>query len=172
MALPKVTAGNSVGPLLKKFRVPVAVGAGVIVLLVGGLFGYQWFEASQKEERARQEESVATWFGRDIAGGIEGALEPVIGALDADVIGQLLKQGDGSAVQAKAQELAALSGDVMGVRIVAPGHEETDYDSFPPVSYAVLALLRQSEETGKSPGVEIHFKGEDTENIAALQRIA
>jgi len=172
MALRKGISGiGSIGPLAVKFCLPIAIVVGLLVLLIGGYYAYQWYQISATEKKARQQETEASWFGRDVAKGIETALEPVDKAIDAKAIGRLLEQGDTSALQAEAQKLSALSNDVMGVRIVRPGDDETDYETFPPLSYAVLDLIRQSEENSKAPGVEIHFKGEDTENIAALRRV-
>lgn len=172
MALLKgIPALGSIGPLAARLRLPIAIAAGLLVLLVGGSFGYQWYEKSQMEKKARQQESIASWFGEDVAKGIKAAIQPLDEAIDAKVIEPLLKQDDDSAAKARAQELVALSDDVMGVRIVPPGRDETDYEGFPPLSYAVLDLLGQSEEKGRAPGAEIHFKGEDTEYIAVLRRI-
>lgn len=172
MAPPKGMSGfGSLGSLAARFRLLIVIGAAVLVLLVGGYFGYQWYEKAQAEKRERQQEAIATWFGDDVAKGIDSALAPLDNAIVANDIEALFEQGDDGAVKAKAQELGALSDNVMGVRIIRPGADETNYADFPPLSYAVLDLIRRSEEKGEAPGVEIHFKGEDTENIAVLRRV-
>ena len=172
MPLPKKVPGlNNLSPQIARARVPIAIGAGVLIALAGGFFGFQWYQDQAAEKKERQQETIATWFGRDVAGGIEAALEPVDKAVDPAAIAALLNGGDAAALEAKAREISDQFGQVMGIRIVAPGHDQTDYKSFPPLSYAVLDLLGQSEDAGKAPGVELHFKGEDSENIAALRRI-
>ncbi|HEX9585100.1 MAG TPA: phosphomannomutase/phosphoglucomutase [Gammaproteobacteria bacterium] len=166
----KIGAG-SVDPLLARYRLPVAIVVALLVLLVGGYFGYQWYDASRTEKQARQQETIASRFGSDVARAIGVALEPVDKAIKADSVGSLLAHGDAAALAAKARELGALSDNVLGIRIVQPGLDETDYDGFPPLGYAALELLRQSEQRGVAPGAEIHFKGEDSENIAVLRRV-
>ena len=166
-----ISAVDSLRPLLGRLRLPIIIAAGVLVVLVGAYFGYQWYEKAQAEKKERQQESIASWFGDDVAKGIDSALEPLDKAIDAKVIEAFLEQGDDVAVKAKVQELGGLSDEVMGVRIIRPGTDETNYEDFPPVSYAVLDLIRRSEEKGAAPGVEVHFKGEDTENIAVLRRV-
>jgi len=165
---------NSLGAqkgLLSKAGLPVVVGVGVILVLAGGFFGYQWYSGYAEKSQAHRSESVATWLGRDAVSAVTAALEPMDSAIDPAALRALLKAGDPGAIRATEETLAATSDVVIRVRILEPGHSETDYETSPPLSYAGLDLLRRSETAGQAPPFEVHLKGDENENIAVARRL-
>ena len=165
---------NSLGAqkgLLSKAGLPVVVGVGVILVLAGGFFGYQWYSGYAEKSQAHRSESVATWLGRDALSAVTAALEPLDSAIDPAALRALLKAGDPGAIRAAEETLAATSDVVIRVRILEPGHSETDYETSPPLSYAGLDLLRRSETDGQAPPFEVHLKGDENENIAVARRL-
>ena len=165
---------NSLGAqkgLLSKAGLPVVVGVGVILVLAGGFFGYQWYSGYAEKSQAHRSESVATWLGRDALSAVTAALEPLDSAIDPAALRALLKAGDAGAIRAAEETLAATSDVVIRVRILEPGHSETDYETSPPLSYAGLDLLRRSETDGQAPPFEVHLKGDENENIAVARRL-
>ena len=162
---------NSLGAqtgLLSKAGLPVV---GVTLVLAGGFFGYQWYSGYAEKSQAHRYESVATWLGRDAVSAVTAALEPMDSAIDPAALRALLKAGDPGAIRAAEETLAATSDVVIRVRILEPGHSETDYETSPPLSYAGLDLLRRSETDGQAPPFEVHLKGDENENIAVARRL-
>jgi phosphomannomutase/phosphoglucomutase len=157
--------------LLSKAGLPVVIGVGVVLVLVGGVFGYQWYSGYAESDRARQSESVAKWLGRDAMTAVTAALEPVDSAIDPVALRALLQGGDAGAISAAEETLAAAGDAVIRVRILKLGHSEPDYETSPPLSYAALDLLRRSEKDGQAPPVEVHLKGDKDENIAVARRL-
>jgi phosphomannomutase/phosphoglucomutase len=165
---------NSLGQqkgLLPKAGLPVVIGVGVVLVLAGGFFGYRWYSGYAEKGEAHRSESVAKWLGRDAVSAVSAALEPLDSAIDSAALGALLRGGDADAISAAEETLAATSDAVIRVRILKPGHSETDYETAPPLSYASLDLLRRSEQDGEAPPVEVHLKGDKDENIAVARRL-
>jgi phosphomannomutase/phosphoglucomutase len=165
---------NSLGAqkgLLSKAGSPVVIGVGLILALAGGFFGYQWYSGYAEKGRAHRSESVAKWLGRDAVSAVTAALEPLDSAIDPAALRALLKDGDAGATRAAEETLAATSDAVIRVRILEPGHSETDYETSPPLGYAGLDLLRRSEKDGQAPPFEVHLKGDENENIAVARRL-
>lgn len=107
----------------------------------------------------QQASQISTLLASEIAFLIKhqiGVIESL--AQDPGII-QLFKSRDNIALSARATELGYLFPGLLRMRLLRPGTTQTDESSTPPLGYAALALIRESEE-GRLPPAEAHvFQG-------------
>ena len=89
---------------------------------------------------------------------------------DRDVI-RMLSENDVVAQRAKEQELGYLFPDSIGVRLLRPGIIDVDLESSPPLSYATIAMLRDSETKEKPPLAEVHMFGSPQQHINMVRPV-
>ncbi|RKZ37988.1 MAG: phosphomannomutase/phosphoglucomutase [Gammaproteobacteria bacterium] len=153
-----------------QWRLPIIAIVGVVVLAVGGWFGYQNFAAGSAEsERAAQEAAV-----RDYAAAVSAVMgkerQAVATAISAADLASLLEAGDPQVITAGEQSLLAGISGAQGLRILSADVNETDYESKPPISYAALDLLRRGRENEKVP-LEVHLFGGENAHVAAVSPV-
>ena len=111
---------------------------------------------------------LAAWLG----GALAGELGPLRAALEREAAAAPLAAGaDATATRAVEQRLAKSHPDVQRVWLLPRGHDQPDYDSQPPLSYASLSLLRRSEAEGKAPALEGQLLGSEQEQLVYVVRL-
>ncbi len=111
---------------------------------------------------------LAAWLG----GALAGELGPLRAAHEREAAAAPLAAGaDATATRAVEQRLAKSHPDVQRVWLLPRGHDQPDYDSQPPLSYASLSLLRRSEAEGKAPALEGQLLGSEQEQLVYVVRL-
>ncbi len=148
-----------------------AIGAGVLTLLLGGM----WFYGNLRESReaaaaeARSEQlsvlaaKVAAFFADHAARLTETAQRQEI--ID------LFRQGDKTLLAEEAARLQPEFPYALRLRFLLPGTYELDNESVPPLSYVGLDLLTAAE-SAQDAIVDAHLFGTDKQHIALACRVA
>jgi phosphomannomutase/phosphoglucomutase len=79
--------------------------------------------------------------------------------------------GDQALLRQLGERFAAEDPEVQGVRMVPLGTQEVDYSSSPPLTYASLELLKDSEQTGQTPQPEAQLLESKEGHIAVVGRV-
>ncbi|MFN2338790.1 MAG: phosphomannomutase/phosphoglucomutase, partial [Gammaproteobacteria bacterium] len=79
--------------------------------------------------------------------------------------------GDREAWATRAEELERYFPQAMRVRLIEPGVQEVDMEATPPLSYAALDLLRESETRETPPGMEAHMSGTPQQHLNLVRRV-
>ncbi|MGI9321541.1 MAG: hypothetical protein ACR2O5_09030, partial [Thiogranum sp.] len=86
-------------------------------------------------------------------------------------LARLMVDGSEQEIADKAESLADLFPSAIRVRLMPPGIEKEDLEASPPISYAALAMLRDSETKDIPPPVEVHMSGTPQEHINLVRPI-
>ena len=146
-----------------------ALGAAILLLLVSPAALYWAATGAMQESDAREAQVAAEHFAdrARVWAAQQGARVEAL-TQDAALAG-LMQQTDARA--AKEAELALLFPAAMRVRLLAPGIQEVDMETSPPISYAALDMLRQAETKEAPPPVEAHMFGTPQQHINLVRRI-
>ncbi len=90
---------------------------------------------------------------------------------DQDQLAALLLGDDVAARAAREAEIAASHDAVLMARLVKAGTRSPDPTSKPPLGYAAIEMLSESEKTGKAPLAEVLRFGSDDQHILTVWRI-
>jgi phosphomannomutase/phosphoglucomutase len=168
------------GPVIQRrfkrrtVRNAILISVGLVVgLLVigGGLF----FFKQQSEESQVQSQAALEAEARDIATRIQPSFKQVTDNLDAlakdEQIVSLLEEGEQGAITELAGKLETRFDSVLKLRLLKPGAYELDNESYPPISYASLDLLKRAEKASGQPGAEVHMFGSPKEHVVFVHRV-
>ncbi|MEA3242025.1 MAG: phosphomannomutase/phosphoglucomutase, partial [Pseudomonadota bacterium] len=86
-------------------------------------------------------------------------------------LGRLMLDASEQEIADKAESLAYLFPSSIRVRLLPAGIEEEDLQASPPISYAALDLLRQSETKDTPPPLEVHMSGTPQQHINLVRPI-
>jgi phosphomannomutase/phosphoglucomutase len=86
-------------------------------------------------------------------------------------LARLLTDGTEEELTARAESLAYLFPSSVRVRLLPPGIDEVDLKASPPISYAVLDMLKHSETQDTPPPIEVHMSGTPQQHINLVRRI-
>jgi phosphomannomutase/phosphoglucomutase len=86
-------------------------------------------------------------------------------------LARLLTDGTQEELTARAESLAYLFPSSVRVRLLPPGIDEVDLEASPPISYAVLDMLKHSETQDTPPPIEVHMSGTPQQHINLVRRI-
>jgi phosphomannomutase / phosphoglucomutase len=86
-------------------------------------------------------------------------------------LARLLTDGTEEELTARAESLAYLFPSSVRVRLLPPGIDEVDLEASPPISYAVLDMLKHSETQDTPPPIEVHMSGTPQQHINLVRRI-
>ncbi|MEA2080073.1 MAG: hypothetical protein U9P00_09490, partial [Pseudomonadota bacterium] len=86
-------------------------------------------------------------------------------------LGRLMVDGSEQEIADKAESLAYLFPSSIRVRLLPTGIEEVDLQASPPISYAALDMLRQSETRDAPPLLEVHMSVTPQQHINLVRRI-
>lgn len=164
----KVDVGRSAGHW--QFVVVVAVLLTTVLAVAGYLYSLSTQRAA--EQRAAAAEAAAQALASSVAGTLQGRLEGYRRMVaDASDLPGLFTARDWQGLKEREVALAAAAPEILGVRLLALGVVEVDYASVPPLTYASVAMMRQSEQEGKAPPAEAQLSGSDLRHIALLVRV-
>ncbi len=86
-------------------------------------------------------------------------------------LARLLTNGTEDELAAEAESLAYLFPSSVRVRLLPPGIDEVDLEASPPIGYAALDMLKNSETQDTPPPVEVHMSGTPQQHINLVRRI-
>jgi len=168
---------------MKTLKVDVERGAGhwqlvavvavllTTVLVVAGYF-YSLSDQRAAQERAAAAEATAQALASAVFGTLHERLEGYRRIVaDASDLPGLFAARDQQGLKDREVTLAATAPGVLGVRLLAPGVDEVDYGSVPPLTYASVAMMRLSEKEGEAPPPEAQLSRSDLRHIALLVRV-
>ena len=86
-------------------------------------------------------------------------------------LARLMVDGSEPEIADQAESLADLFPSAIRVRLLPPGIEHEDLEASPPISYAALDMLRDSETKDIPPPVEVHMSGTPQQHISLVRPI-
>ena len=148
----------------------------ILVLLIaggtaGGLVAYQSYTAKAEQERAEAIQAAARAAAAGVTREVGRETQALTNLFDEAQLGTLLSSGDAGARMAKEAEIAAAHDAVLLARLVKAGTRTPDLTSKPPLGYAAIEILGESESTGKAPPAEALLFGSDDQHILKVWRI-
>ena len=168
------------GPVIQRrfkrrtVRNVILISIGLVVglsVIGGGLFLFK----KQTEESQVQSQTALDAVARDIATRIQPTFKQVADKLDAlagdEHVVSLLEEDEQGALSALAVKLENQFDSVLKLRLLRPGAYGLDNESYPPISYASLDLLKRAEKSSGHPGAEVHMFGSPKEHIVFVHRV-
>src|SRR3972149_6261437 len=147
-----------------------AIGAGVLALLLGGMWFYgnprESREAAAEQARAEQLSGLAAAAAAFFA---DHATRLTETAQRQEVI-DLFRQGDKTLLAAEAARLQQDFPSALKLRFLLPGMYELDNESVPPLSFVGLDLLTAAESATDAI-VDAHLFGSSKQHIALARRV-
>jgi phosphomannomutase / phosphoglucomutase len=145
----------------------VLVGAGA----AGGLVAYERYAAKAEQERQEAVHAAAASVAATISRELRRSTQALENLFDEAQLGALLQSGDDSARAAKEKEIADSHDDVLLARLVEVGTRTPDLASKPPLGYAAIEILSESEKTGQVPPAEALLFGSEDQHILSVWRV-
>jgi len=145
----------------------VLVGAGA----AGGLVAYENYAAKAEQERQEAVHAAAASVAANISRELRRKTQGLENLFDEAQLGALLQSGDSTARAAKEKEIADSHDDVLLARLVDVGTRTPDLASKPPLGYAAIEILSESEKTGQAPPGEALLFGSEDQHILNVWRI-
>jgi phosphomannomutase/phosphoglucomutase len=148
----------------------------VLVLLIGGgtaagLIAFQNYTASAEQERQDAVVAAARSTAANVSREVSRETQALAKLFDADQLAALLLGDDDAARVATERDIAASHDSVLLARLVNTGTRSPDLSSKPPLGYAAIQMLGESEKSGKVPPPEALLFGSDDQHILTLRRI-
>ncbi len=148
----------------------------VLVLLIGGgtaggLVAYQNYTASAEQERQEAVHAAARSAAANVSREVSRETQALANLFHEDRLAALLLGDDRAARAAREQEIAASHDAVILARLVDAGTRTPDLSSKPPLGYAAIQMLGESEKSGKTPPPEALLFESDDQHILTLWRI-
>ncbi len=110
-----------------------------------------------------------------LAGGIQHWVERQIATAELvakDVeIARLLRSRDMDALEQKSRSLGYLFPESIRVRLLLPGLAREDLDATPPITFAVVDMVRAAETSDRQPPMEVHASGTPQQHINLVRRV-
>ena len=148
----------------------------VLLLLIGGgsaggLVAYQNYIASIEQQRQEAVHAAVRSTAASISREVSRETQALANLFDEGQLATLLLGDDVTGRAAKEEEIAASHDAVLLARLVDVGTRSPDLDSKPPLGYAAIAMLGESERSGKAPPAEVLLFGSDDAHILTIWRI-
>jgi phosphomannomutase/phosphoglucomutase len=165
------SSGNTPATLWQRWRYVM-----VVVVLLTAIVGVGWHVYLEISEQAGQEQREKT---DSTAIGTAAALSHTLNerfaryrrlSTDPAVV-DAFASGDQARLRQLGDRFAAAEPEVRGVRMVPLGTREVDYSFSPPLTYASLELLEDSEQTGETPLPEVQLSESKEGHIAVVGRV-
>jgi phosphomannomutase / phosphoglucomutase len=154
-----------------RYRVPAM--ATVVLAVLFGAGNYAWDSYLTVNEVAHAEANDAAMddFKRALGDPVAAQRKALANLSDDETLARYLHEADGAArAQHDAALAAALPGS-LGVRLVPKGVRKTDFTGMPPLSYAALDLIRDSQRTDTPRPAEVHMVGRPEQHIALVRKV-
>jgi phosphomannomutase/phosphoglucomutase len=139
--------------------------------MAGGLVAYQNYSAGVEQERQQALQAAARSAAANISREMSRETQALANLFDEDQLAGLLLSEDVTARAAKEAAIAASHDAVLLARLVKAGTRAPDPTSKPPLGYAAIEMLSESEKIGKAPLAEALRFGSDDQHILTVWRI-
>jgi len=152
-------------------RVPIVIALLGFAIAGGLVVGYDRYQRWSEEQRRQAIEQAAQALARDTGRMLVRELEALTANATGEDLPRPLAANDRAALEQAEARLRASREGVLAVRIVPVGYDEVHLDEQPPFGFAVLDLMRRSEESGRAPPPEVHLLGEPEQHITLVTRV-
>jgi phosphomannomutase/phosphoglucomutase len=139
--------------------------------IAGGLVAYQNYTAKAEQQRQEAVQAAARSAAANVSREISRETQALAKLFDENQLATLLVGDDAGARSARETEIAAGHDAVLLARLVRVGTRSPDLTSKPPLGYAAIEVLSESESTGKVPPPEVLLFGSDDQHILTVWRI-
>ncbi len=148
----------------------------VLVLLIGGgtavgLVAYQNYTASAEQERQEAVLAAARSVATNVSREMSRETRALAKLFDEGELAALLLGDDQGARAARERDIAASHDIVLLARLMKTGTASPDLSSKPPLGYAAIQMIGESEKSGKAPPPEALLFGSDDQHILTLWRM-
>jgi len=148
----------------------------VLILLIGGataggLVAYEQYLAKAEQERQEAVHATALTVAASISREVSRETQALQNLFDERELAALLLGDDAGARAAREAAIAASDDRVLMARLVKVGTRTPDLTSKPPLGYAAIEILSESEQTGKVPPAEALLFGTDDQHILTVWRV-
>jgi len=143
------------------------IGGGI----AGGLVAYQKFSASAEQQRQEAIQAAARLAAANLSREMARETQALANLFDEGQLAELLLGDDLAARAAREAEIVASYDAVLLARLVKVGVLASDPGSVPPLGYAAIEMVSQSEKTGQAPLAEVLLFGSDNQHILTVWRI-
>ena len=167
----KTGSGDGLAGAWRRWRLAL-----VLVLLIGGgtaggMVAYQKYTASAEQEHQEAVHAAARAAAANVSREVSRESQALAKLFDEDQLAALLLGDDVAARAAREQEIAANHDTVLLARLIDAGTQTPDLSSKPPLGYAAIQMLGESEKSGKTPPPEALLFGSDDQHILTVWRI-
>ena len=148
----------------------------VLVLLIGGgtavgLVAYQNYTAAAEQERQEAVLAAARSAAANVSRELTRETRALAKLFDEGELAALLLGDDQGARAARERDIAASHDIVLLARLMKTGTGSPDLSSKPPLGYAAIQMIGESEKSGKAPPPEALLFGSDDQHILTLWRM-
>jgi len=148
----------------------------VLMLLIGGgtaagLVAYQNYTASLEQERQEAIHAAARSAAANVSREVSRETQALANLFHEDQLAALLLSDDDAARAARERAIVASRDTVLLARLINAGTRTPDPTSKPPLGYAAIQMMSESEKSGKAPPPEVLLFGSDDQHILTLWRI-
>ncbi len=140
-------------------------------LTAGGLVAYEIYTANAEEERTEAVQAAARAAAASVSREVGRETQALTNIFDEEQLGVLLSDDDAGSRMAKEAEIAAAHDAVLLAWLVKAGTRTPELTSKPPLGYAAIEILSESERSGKAPPAEALLFGSDDQHILTVWRI-
>jgi phosphomannomutase/phosphoglucomutase len=153
----------------------IIIFAAIAVVLLIAFFAVNHF-SNLRAEKAKQDaltkmETAANQIADNVADQLSAVISQLNKLSDSQELISLFTAGDEDALGKQAKVLEKNIEHAMKLRFFLPGKYELDRDSWPPLGFASLDLLRQAEQAGSTPGAEVHGFGGPDAHLVILRQV-
>jgi phosphomannomutase/phosphoglucomutase len=155
----------------RRWRWPLILLVLIVGGSAGGLVAYEKYTAGLEEKRQEDVQAAGQAAAAAVAREVGRETQALANLFDASQLGVLLAGGDADTRAAREAEIAAAHEAVLLARLVRAGTRTPDLTSRPPIGYAAIDMMSESEKTGKAPPVEALLFGSDDQHLLSIWRI-
>ena len=142
-----------------RYRVPAMATIVLAVVFGGGNYAWESYSAANAVSHAQANDATIDDFKRTLGDPVLAHRKALAELSDDETLASYLNEADDAARAAHATALAGAISDSLGIRLVPKGVRKTDFTGMPPLSYAALDLIRESQRNDTPRPAEVHMVG-------------
>ena len=150
-----------------RYRVPLMGAVVLAVVFGGGNFVWDSFASANAEANGAPIEDFIHALGDPVS----AHREALVKLSDDETLASYFYASDAAARATHGTTLASALPGSLGVRLVPKGARKVDFTGMPPLSYAALDLVRESQRSDTPRPAEVHMVGRPEEHIAILRKV-
>ena len=155
----------------KRWRLPLILVLLICGLTAGALVFNQSYTAKLEQERTEAIQAAARAAAASVSREVSRETQALANLFDEGQLAALLSSDDTGARMSKQAEIAAAHDAVLLAWLVKAGTRTPELTSKPPLGYAAIEILSESETTGRAPPAEALLFGSDDQHILTVWRI-